>query len=898
MPDWKDEVRRRLAGLKLRPTREAEIVEELSQHLEDRYEHALRSGATREEAYRAVSQELDESDLLARGLRGVERPPRPEPLTPGAPRRLGLLGDFGQDLRYGLRTLRKNLGFTVVAVIALALGIGANSAIFSVVNAVLLRPLPYKDPERLVMVWEDDTKHGYPNDTPAAANYIDWRDQNKVFEGMAATADQSFNLTGTGDPERLDGKRVSANFFDLLGVAPRLGRTFAPEEDAPGANRVVIMSHGLWQRRFGSDAGLVGKTINLNGEPHTVVGVMPAGFQFLSNDVELWVPIALTPQQAANRGNHYLKVVARLKPGVALEQARAEMSAIAARLEQQYPEQNTELGASAVSLHEQVVGNIKPALLVLLGAVGFVLLVACANVANLLLARAAVRQKEIALRTALGASRMRLVRQFLTESVLLAALGGAVGLLLSVWGVTLLKSFIPESISQVKAIAVDGKVLGFTLLVTLLTGLVFGLAPAAQASKFNLNETLKEGGRDTAATGRGNLIRGILVVLEVAVSLVLLVGAGLLVNSFMRLRSVEPGFTTGNLLTMSVVLPPQKYPDQTRRLAFYTDMIRRVEALPGVRSAAVTNWIPLVMQGDSVGVTVEGQPAPGPGKMPIVVTRVISPHYFGTMGIQLLEGRGFEEGRERVDSPCAVVVSQTTARHFGPDESPLGKRLTPGTPENPDDWCQVVGVARDVRQFDLAAEPRAQMYLSNAQASFFPPRHLVVKTDADPLTLAPAVRKAVWEVDRDQPVSNVRTMEDVLSESLARQRFSTMLLGIFAGVALVLAAVGIYGVMSYSMAQRTREIGIRMALGAQKRDVLRLAVGQGLKLVSIGVLIGLAGALALTRVMTSLLFGVSATDPTTLVTISLVIVCVALLASYIPARRATKVDPLIALRYE
>ena len=900
MPDWQGEVRRRLAGLRLKPTRETEIVEELSQHLEDRYEHALRGGASREEAYRAAVQELTESDLLAQGLSRVERPARLEPVVPGTPRRFGMLGDLKHDLRYGVRMLWKNKGFTAVAVVALALGIGANSAIFSVVNTVLLRPLPYREPGRLVMVWEDDTKHGFPNDTPAAANYIDWRDQNQVFEGMAAMADQSFNLTGAGDPERIDGKRVNASLFELLGVAPQHGRAFAAEEDRPGANKVVILSHALWQRRFGSDAGVVGRSLTLNGESHTVVGVMPVGFQFPDREAELYVPIAFTQQEAASRGRHYLEVVARLKPGVTLEQARAEMSTIAARLQQQYPEQNTELGASVEPLHEHLVGDIRPALLVLLGAVGFVLLVACANVANLLLARAAVRQKEIALRTALGASRMRLVRQFLTESVLLAVLGGVVGLLLSVWGVTILKSFIPENISQVKAIAVDARVLGFTVLVTLLTGLVFGLAPALQASRFNLNETLKEGGRDAASARGGNRVRGLLVVAEVAVSLVLLVGAGLLINSFLRLRSVDPGFRTDNLLTMSVVLPQQKYPDHTRRTAFYTDMIRRVEALPGVRSAGVTNWIPLVRQGDSIGVTVEGQPVPvpGQGKLPILMTRVVSPHYFGTMGIQVLQGRVFEEGKDRVDSPCVLVIGETVARKFWPGESAVGKRIAPGTPKSPEDWCQIVGVVRDVKQLELVAEPKPQAYLSYAQAGFFAPRFLVVSTEGDPLALADAVRKTVWEVDQDQPVSNVNTMEGVLSESIARQRFTTLLLGVFAGVALVLAAVGIYGVMSYSMAQRTREIGIRMALGAQQRDVLKLAVGQGLKLVALGVGLGLLGALALTRLMSSLLFNVSATDPATLVVISLVLIAVALLASYIPARRAAKVDPLIALRYE
>jgi putative ABC transport system permease protein len=782
-------------------------------------------------------------------------------------------------------------------VIALALGIGANSAIFSVVNTVLLRPLPYKDPDRLVMVWEDATKHGYPRDTPATANYIDWRDQNQVFEAMAAIAEWDFNLTGVGEPERIDGRRVSANLFDLLGVEPYLGRKFLPEEDQPGRNGVVIMSHGLWQRRFGSDSNIIGKPLTLNGVSFTVIGVMGPQFQFPSREDELWVPIAFTPREAANRGRHYLEVVARTKPGVTLEQVQAEMNTIAARLQQQYPDSNTDLGAAVVPLHEQVAGDIKPALLVLLGAVGFVLLIACANVANLLLARAAVRQKEIAIRVALGASRMRLIRQFLTESILLAALGGVVGLLLSVWGVNLLKAFIPENISQAKAITIDARVLGFTLLVSLLTGLIFGLAPATQASKFDLNETLKEGGRDSASGSRGNRIRGMLVVAEVAVSLVLLIGAGLLINSFLRLLNVDPGFRANNLLTMSVVLPPLKYPDQARRSAFYTDMISRVEALPGVRSAAVTNWVPLVTQGDSVGIAIEGRPAPAPGQELIVVTRVISPHYFRTMGIELLQGRDLSE-QDRADTPAMIVINETMARRYWPGEVPIGKRVTPGDPNDPNDWCEIVGVVKDVRQFKLDDDPKPQMYLTYEQAGFFAPRHLVVSTEVEPLSLASTVRNTVWGIDKDQPVSNITTMEDVISESVARQRFSMLLLGIFATVALVLAAVGIYGVMSYSVAQRTREIGIRMALGAQRSDVLKLTVGQGLKLVSTGVVIGIITAFILTRVMTSLLFGVSATDPITFITISVVLVIVAVLAIFIPARRAAKVDPIVALRYE
>jgi len=873
----------RLIGLFQKKRRDAEMSEEIRQHLEGLIERNLAAGMSSDEARNAALRQfggLEQIKEIAREQRVWIWPEQ-----------------VWQDVRFGFRMLVKNPGFTIVAVIALALGIGANSAIFSVINTVLLRPLPYKYPDRLVMVWEEATHQGFPRNTPAVANYIDWRDQNHVFEDMAAIAPQSFNLTGVGEPERIDGRRVSASLFHLLGVEPQLGRAFLREEDKAGANRVVIMSHGLWQRRFGADRSIIGRAVMLNGESYTVAGVMPPTFQFPSREDQLWVPIAFTPKEGTDRGNHYIEVVGRLKRGISLQQAQAEMNTIAARLQQQYPEFNTRIGAVVVPLHEHVVGNIKPALLVLLGAVGFVLLISCANVANLLLARAAVRQKEIALRVALGASRSRLTRQFLAESVLLAGLGGVAGLLLSVAGIKLLKGFIPETISQAQAITVDARVLIFTVAVSLVTGLIFGLAPAAQASNFNLNETLKEGGQESVSGSRGNRIRGLLVISEVAVSFILLIGAGLLINSFVRLRNVDPGFRTDHLLTMKVELPEVKYSDRARRSAFYTELVRRVETLPGVKSAAVASNLPLTYNGDSITISIEGRPDPPPDQRPDVVTRVISPRYFATMGIQLLQGREFTE-RDRADSPGVVVISEKTARHFWPGENPIGKRLKPGSSGNRRPWLEIVGVVKDVRQIELTAEPKLQMYLPYEQADFFQPNALVVRTNIDPVSLAATVRKTVWDIDKDQPVSNISSMEQVLSESVARQRFSTLLLGIFATLALILAAVGIYGVMSYSVAQRTHEIGIRMALGAQRTDVLKLTLSQGLRLVLIGVIAGLAAAVMLTRVMSSLLFGVSATDPVTFATIVLVLMSAALLANYIPALRATKVDPMVALRYE
>ena len=899
MPEFKEEIRKRLEGLSLSPAREAEIVEELSQHLEDQYEQTLTGGASEEEARRAVLSELDENDLLAPALKRVERRAPLEPLVMGKDGKTNMMADLWQDLRYAARMLARTPAFTAIAVLALALGIGANTAIFSVVNKVLLQPLPFKNPSELLIIWENATHLGFPKNTPSPANFLDWRDQSTLFTGMAAMAPKDFSLTGAGEPERLDGRRVSANLFDLLGVQPRLGRRFLPEEDKPG-KRVVILSYGLWQRRFGSDPKIVGQAVNLNGESYSVIGVMPPGIELPGFDNwkdQLWVPIAFTSEEAKERGNHYLEIIARMKPGVTLTQARAEMETITGRLAQQYPEENLRISSVVNPLHEEVVGDIKPALLVLLGAVGFVLLIACANVANLLLARAAVRQKEIALRLALGASRSRLTRQFLTESVLLAVLGGAVGLMFAFAGLRILTSFIPDTISQAESIGIDGKVLLFTALVAVATGLIFGLAPATQASNFSLNETLKEGGRDAAGGSKGVRLRGLLVIAEVAVSFVLLIGAGLLISSFLHLRHLDPGFRADHLLTAKIDLPELKYPDGQHRIPFFDNVIRRVTALPGVQSAAIAGNLPLTYSGDSMYVGVEGIPDPPPDQQRDVIYRAIGPGYFNTMGISLLRGRDFTE-QDTTATAYAVIVSEKMAKHFWPGQDPIGKRLKAGSTTSDSPWREVIGVVKDVRQNDFVAEPKLQMYMSYRQLKFLAPNALVVRTSVDPMSLAMPLRNAVWAVDEDQPVSNIRSMEEIVSTAMARQRFSTMLLGIFAGLALVLAAVGIYGVMSYSVAQRTREIGIRLALGAQRRDVLRMTMGEGLKLVSMGVGIGLVAAFILTRVMASLLFGVNATDPTTFVAIPFVLMSVALLASYIPALRATKVDPMVALHYQ
>ena len=805
------------------------------------------------------------------------------------------------DLRYGIRTMLKSPGFTAVAVIALALGIGANTAIFSVVNALLLKPLPYKDADRLVLIWHTYPKLNLDQASVSAPSYIEYRDMTSSFEQVATATTWSVNLTGVGEPERIQGARVSGNLFTTLGVQPIAGRGFLAEEDQPGKNRVAILSYGLWQRQFGGDLSLIGQTITLDGDSYDVVGIMPPRFVFML-EVDLFTPIAFTPEQLAanNHGNEYLICVARMKPGVAFGQALAEMNTLADQLRPQFYGENW--GITVVPLREQLVGSFRTALFILLGAVGCVLLIACANVANLLLARASARSKEIAVRTALGASRSRIVRQLLTESVLLAAIGGALGLLLAFVGVRLIVLGVPEDITGFivgwKDISINPQVLGFTFAISMITGIIFGVVPALHASKPALNESLKEGGRGGTEGRHRNRVRSALVVFEIAIALVLLISAGLLIRGFVRLRQVSPGFNPTNVLTMQLSLPRSKYAEKQQIASFFEQTVERVKNLPGVVFAAVGNNLPMTNNNWNASFAVEGlqvaQGEPSPHGDP----HMVSPDFFQAMGIPLLSGRYFTEADSKDSLPVAII-DETLAVQYWPDQTPIGKRIAAffDGPRGERHWREVVGVVGHVKQYGLDGKTKVQYYFPHAQSPQAE-MYLIVRTASPRNGMVAAVRSAIDFIDKDQPIYQVSTLEQIVSNSVTQKRFSMYLLGIFAAVALLLAAVGIYGVMSYSVTQRTHEIGIRMALGAQQKDVLALVVRQGMVMTLIGVSLGLAGAFAATRVMESLLFGVGAHDPLTFAGISMLLGAVALTASLIPARRATKVDPMIALRYE
>jgi predicted permease len=799
-----------------------------------------------------------------------------------------------QDLRYSVRMLLKKPSFTAVAVLALAIGIGANSAIFSVVNAILLRPLPYRNFQRISMIWMDNPKLGVTEDWHSYPNYIDYKEQNQTFEDMAAFNDRIFNLTGAGDPVRVVGVWASASLFSVLGVEPALGRSFTEGEEEPGKDLVVVLSNGLWQRRFGGDPGIVGQAINMNGANRTVIGVMPASFAFPEKRTEVWIPLALTPQRKQARTLISFKAVGRLKPGISIAQAQADLGPIAKRIDDEYFQ--SEYGINLVKLSDQETHKVRPALLILLGAVAFVLLIACANVANLLLARAAIREKEIAIRLALGAGRSRIVRQLLTESAVLGIVGGAVGLLLAVWGLDALLALSPADVPRLDQTGIDIRVLAFTLAVSLLTGLIFGLVPALQASNADLNDALKEGGRGTTGGMRGIRIRNLLVVSEIALSLVLLVGSGLLIRSFIRLQQFELGFNPEHLLTMRIQLPGSKYREPNQIAGFYKQLLERMEAKPGVQSAGAISSIFLTDTPQSTSFTIEGRPAFTGMESIEVPFDSVSTDYFRVMGIPLLAGREFDE-HDAIGTTPVAIINQTFARRFFPGEDPVGKRYVYGGPSPENKWITIVGVVADMRRTGFDRPVRPETFLPQFQN---PANALtiVARTSGDPASLAGALRDEVWAIDKDQSVFDIKTMRQTLSEMLSQRRFNTLLFGIFAAVALILAAVGIYGVMSYAVAERTHEIGLRMALGAQTSDVLNLIVRQGMRLAIIGLAAGLAASFALTRVMSTLLYGVSATDPLTFILIPVVLAGVALAACFVPARRAMRVDPMVALRYE
>ncbi len=808
------------------------------------------------------------------------------------------------DLRYGWRTLWRHPGITSVAVIALALGIGANSAIFSVVNAILLKPLKVPHPERMVSLTENRNGETFGS-TVAPSNFIAWRERNQVFEEMAAFAGQSHNLLGGDAPEQLNATRISASLFPLLSIQPALGRNFLPEEDKAGRERVAILSHNLWQRRFNSDPNVINRSMSLSGNDYRIVGVMPAGFEFPNADSELWTPMAIHDGAVEGMGGRIIQVLARLKPNVTLDEAHAQMNSIAQQLAQERPDFNAGWGVQLTPLRELVVGNVRRSLLVLLGAVSFVLLIACANVANLLLTRAARRQREIAIRIALGASRLRLVRMLLTESMLLALLGGALGLLLAVWGVDGLLALAPGNLPRVEEIGIDRSVFGYTLAVSLLTGIIFGLAPALQASKPNLNELLKEGVRSSPAGFGRDRLRNLLVVTEVALSLVLLIGAGLLMRSFVRLQNVDPGFDPQNVVAMRTSLPDEKYAEDKQVVGFYRQAIERIRRLPNVKQAGAIHVLPWTGENSGRYFHPEGKPLPKAGEEATYNYRIVTPGYFETMSIPILKGRDFTF-EDTAQSAGVVIVNEAMARLFWPGDEAVGKRVKHRGRET-DPWFTVAGVVGNVRHHWIGDSTQPEIYFSYAQVPLLDSRtierhrrsmQIVIRGDGDPLSIVPAARREVAGLDPELPLFNIKTMDERLGYSLVRPRFNTLLMGIFAVVALVLAAVGLYGVMSYTVAQRTHEIGIRIALGARRSDVLMLVLKQGLALILAGVAIGLVAAFALTRFMSALLYDLSARDPYTFAAISLLLIAIALLACYIPARRATRVEPTVALRYE
>jgi len=813
------------------------------------------------------------------------------------------MNGLAQDLRYTLRQLRKSPGFTAVAVLTLTLGIGANAAMFSVIDAVLLRSLPFKAPAGLYTLWERNQKMGYEQNPPAAANFRDWRDRNRVFEQLAAfDASASFDLSGNNKPERVDGAAVSPGLFELLGVAPLMGRTFSPQEDQLGQERVILLSYGLWRRRFNADGSIVGKAIDVNGRNLTVIGVMPPHFQFPGDTgtvlniftapaAQVWVPLALTPQQWNERSAHYLEVIGRLKSGVTPDQAQAQLNSIEKELIREYPKEYIGSDIKLVPLHAQVVGSFRSALLVLFGAVVLVLLIGCTNVANLLLTRATSRRREMAIRSALGASAARLMLQLVTESITLATVGGILGVLTAFWAIRLLRIILPSNFPRAAGIHVDSSTLIFTTVASIVTGVIFGLAPALQSSRVGITESLKQGERGAEGFSRSRL-RSALLISEVALALILLIGTGLLLRSFSQLQSVNPGFNPDHVLTMEISLPDARYPDP-QKAAFFAQLLDRVRSLPGVEAAGAIGHLPLGGDIESYAMQVEGR-APLPNEYANPDCHVVMPGYFEAMKIPLIEGRFFAE-RDNLQSPHVVVINDVVARNAFPHENPIGRHLGMGFNGFSG---EIIGVVRHTSHLTLDAAPVEEVYTSYLQAPFWNQLSLTVRTTSEPLALAQPIQELVHSLDQDEPVAKIRTMSDVADASVGAPRFRTVLLGTFGLTALLLGAIGLYGVTSYSVTRRVHELGVRMALGATRSQVILLVLKESLQLTLAGLAIGLVGALALTHLLSSMLYEVGPTDPLTLAGVSVFLAAIALLASYLPAQRATKIDPMVALRYE
>ena len=805
------------------------------------------------------------------------------------------MGNLMLDLRSGWRALHSRPGYAFIAILALALGIGANTTIFSIVNAVLLRPLPYPNPDQLIWIWETNPGNNIKTETVSIPNFVDWQTQNQSFEQLTAWGRNIVTLTGTGEPEQLSAAVVAANFFSTLGVSPAIGRTFVPEDNKPGAARAAIVSHDFWMRRFAGDANAAGRNILLNGNSFVVVGVAPAGFKHPEPGIapQVWLPLSINTTGDGRRAD-FLRVVGRLKPGVTLAAARSDIETIHARLASQYPAANAGWTVILLSLQERITGDVSRLLWMLLAAVGFLLLIACANVANLSLARAATRERELAIRSALGARSSRIIRQLLTESTMLAVAGGLAGLALAVWSIDALVALSPQNLPRLNDVALDWRVLLFTLVVCLVTGILFGTAPAFHAARLNLNDSLKDSSRGSTEGIRSRRSRKLIVIVEVALAVVLLFGAGLTLRSFLRLQNVNPGFRPGNVLTAQILAPRSKYPEGPQIADLYDRILERVRSLPGVESASLVNMLPLGGSSSYLSIAFEGRPAPPPEQVEDAEPFVVAPDYFSTLGIQLVRGEPISS-RDGANTNPVAMINETLARRYYANEDPIGKRIAIAAQEPR--WMTIIGIVRDTHHTTLAEAPYPQLYGAYSQR---PVRvaSLVIRTTTDPLSIVSSLKSQVRSIDPDIPVSRIATLESVLSDSIAQPRVYLILVAIFALVGLLLAAIGIYGVISYSVTQRTGEFGVRLALGASSSDVLRMVLADGMKLTGIGIAAGLAGAFALSRLIVSVLYGVTSTDVVTMLGVPLILLVVAIAACYIPARRATRVDPLVALRHE